>query len=177
MHTKEGWLGRLEVGQVAWFLCGLLFVFVVLYYFLGCVHGRMVSFRKWPACSCPGLSCRSAVPCGSSSFGFGGFALCFLIWDGMLCLTSDLYETATVANGRGAEMGKVGPLWHHTPFCNGHNGDIQYIQEKLNEIHNCRVLGPQMHQFLRDQSSHIQQLTSESNAVWYIDEMRMSFLA
>ena len=30
---------------------------------------------------------RSAVPYGSSSFGFGGFALCFFIWDGMLCLT------------------------------------------------------------------------------------------
>ena len=44
MYIKEGWLGRLEVGRVAWFLCGLLFACVVLYYFLGCVCGRCSVF-------------------------------------------------------------------------------------------------------------------------------------
>ena len=46
---------------------------------------QLFSFKQWPACSCPGQECCALR--GSFSFGFGGFALCFLIWDGMLCLT------------------------------------------------------------------------------------------
>ena len=38
-----------------------------------------IGFLQKMTSSCPGLSCRTAVPYGSSSFGFGGFALCWLL--------------------------------------------------------------------------------------------------